>query len=108
MRTYHVLRHLFASEIAHYPEVDTFVDLPGALEYIGEIYVVLTATGIWGINRKRTGLYRSDGSTWMRLGKAPLFRDLSIAPSGKHRIANIYYDSITDEQVVERLDTPEP
>ena len=54
-----------------YLKVNTFADLPGAVECAGEIYIVLTATGIWGINRKRAGLYYSDGATWAKLGKMP-------------------------------------
>ena len=101
----HELRH-FLMVVAHYPEVDTYVDLPDAIKKIGEIYVVLTTTGVWGINRKRTGLYRSDGSTWTRLGKAPLFRDLSIPPAGYYKIINSYVNPNTGRTVVEYDDTP--
>ena len=58
-------------EEVRYPKVNTYADLPLASDYTGEIYVVLTATGVWGVNRKRTGMYRSDGVNWNRLGVAP-------------------------------------
>ncbi|GAH65411.1 unnamed protein product, partial [marine sediment metagenome] len=57
-------------EEVRYPKVDTYADLPLASGYTGEIYVVLTATGVWGINRKRSGMWRSDGVNWNRLGVA--------------------------------------
>jgi len=45
-------------------EVATFSDLPIASEHAGDIYIVLTATGVPLINRKQAGMYRSDGSVW--------------------------------------------
>ncbi len=59
-----------------YPEVDTFADLPTAAVYVNEVFLVIESSGIWLINRKERGLYRSNGTTWVRLGDyAELFRD---------------------------------
>jgi len=52
----------------NYPEVDAFADLPDIAEHTGEIYIVKTATGVFGVNRKRAGLYISSGTDWTRLG----------------------------------------
>lgn len=57
-------------EEVRYPTVDTCAGLPEAGDYTGDIYVVLTATGVWGVNRKRSGMWRSDGVNWNRLGVA--------------------------------------
>lgn len=51
-----------------YPEVNTFADLPAAAANVGKINIVRTPTGIYLINRKEAGLYRSDGANWTRLG----------------------------------------
>lgn len=59
-----------------YTEVATYADLPAAASHSGAIYVVQTASGLWLITRKEAGLYRSDGSTWSRLGNwAEAFKD---------------------------------
>lgn len=63
-------------EEVRYPKVNTYADLPAAGDYTGQIYVVLTATGVWGVNRKRTGMWRSDGVNWGRLGIAPTAEEL--------------------------------
>ena len=91
-----------------YSEVSTFADLPIASENAGKICVVKTATGIWLINKKQKGLYRSNGSGWGRLGIVPQFGDLTNPPSGKYKITNIYYDALEDEQVLICSDNPEP
>ena len=54
-----------------YPEVVDFPSLPAAAANTGKDYIVQTATGVWPINRKPAGLYRSNGSTWSWLGDAP-------------------------------------
>lgn len=51
-----------------YISVATYADLPAASDHTGDIYVVYTSTGTWLIDRKEAGLYRSNGSTWSRLG----------------------------------------
>ena len=80
-------------EEVRYPVVDTYADLPAAGDHTNEIYVVKTAMGVWGINRKRTGMWRSDGVNWGRLGVAPTAEELgaisSTPPSGSHRIYDI-------------------
>jgi hypothetical protein len=51
-----------------YPQVNTFADLPAASTVAGQIYVVLTATGSWlTLNRKQSGFYLSNGTTWTKL-----------------------------------------
>lgn len=53
-----------------YPTVNTFADLPLAGTVIppNNLYLVLTTTGVWFINRKERGIYTSDGVSWTRLG----------------------------------------
>ena len=55
----------------NYEKVATHADLPDPSGLSGEIYIVLTSTGVWGINRKRNGLWMSDGANWDRLGSLP-------------------------------------
>lgn len=45
-------------------EANTFAELPAASANSGLIYTVKSSTGVWGINRKSAGLYRSDGTNW--------------------------------------------
>lgn len=45
-------------------EAATYADLPEASEHTGEIYIVQKTTGVYLINRKQAGMYRSDGSVW--------------------------------------------
>ena len=56
------------SPIGRYREVNTFADLPPASTKKGVVYLVKNAIGTILINRKRTGLYLSDGITWVKLG----------------------------------------
>lgn len=53
-----------------YTEVNTHADLPAAADHSGEIYVVRSSTGTpwFPFGRKEAGLWRSNGSTWSRLG----------------------------------------
>jgi len=80
-------------EEALYPTVETYADLPAAGEHGGDIYVVLTATGVWGVDRKRAGMWRSDGVDWNILGVAPTAEELkavmSTPPSGSYRIYDL-------------------
>ena len=89
-----------------YPEADTYADLPAAGDHTEETYVVLTATGVWGVNRKRTGMWRSDGVNWVRLGVAPTLEQLggisSDAPQGKKKVNKIYYDPDVSKYTFER------
>ena len=93
-----------ATEIIGYPEVDTHADLPLAGEQPEGIYVVLTTTGVWGVNRKRTGMWRSDGVNWNRLGVAPTAVELGaiegVAPSGYQTVKKIFVNPATGKTVV--------
>jgi len=65
--------------VSGYPQVNTFADLPDPTLHSGEIYIVLQATGVFLINRKRKGFYRSDGVEWTRLGDViSLFKDTNF------------------------------
>ena len=49
-------------------QVTAFADLPVATAHTGELYLVLTSTGLlWN---RRKGLYRSDGVNWDRVSNA--------------------------------------
>ncbi len=61
-----------------YPKVNAFADLPSAVAFAGKIYLVLTTTGTWFVNRKRKGLWRSDGAVWTRMGIAPSKDDMGL------------------------------
>mgnify|MGYP000847664211 FL=1 len=47
---------------------NTYSDLPDPTINSGKIYIVEFDQGIPFINKKRAGLYRSDGTSWSRLG----------------------------------------
>jgi len=66
------------SEGMQYSEVRTFADLPMASENAGKIYVVKITTGVWLVNRKQQGLYRSNGIFWDRIGKVLVANDTPI------------------------------
>lgn len=90
----------------NYPEVDVHADLPDATEHDGEIYLVKTGTGVFGLGRKRAGMWLSNGIEWTRLGVltgsgSVLF---SSPPDGKKQVKNIYFDPDvgTGEYVFER------
>lgn len=93
-------------EAARYPKVNTYADLPAAGDYAGEIYVVLTATGVWGVNRKRSGMWRSDGVNWNRLGVAATAEELGAivgdAPADMKAVRKIYYDPALDKIAIEK------
>lgn len=61
-----------------YQQVNTFADLPSAGASAGKVYLVLTTTGVWFVNRKRRGLWRSDGAVWVRMGIAPTKEDMGL------------------------------
>jgi hypothetical protein len=55
-----------------YPAVSTFALLPDATLHTGEVYLVTTPTGVIWVNKKKAGLYISDGGSatdWRYLGK---------------------------------------
>jgi hypothetical protein len=58
-----------------YPSVVAYANLPAASTHPSEIYIVLTSTGIWLINRKDAGMYYSNGVIWTRLGDIPTYFD---------------------------------
>lgn len=45
--------------------VTTYADLPTAADHTDELYRVTTASGVIFVNRKPSGVYLSDGSTWV-------------------------------------------
>ena len=51
-----------------YTEVANYASLPSAAANAGVVMVVTTATGVWMVNRREAGMYRSDGVSWTRLG----------------------------------------
>ena len=58
-----------------YAKVNTYADLPDATLNPGQLYIVLTGTGIYPLNRKSAGLYYSNGVSWARLGNIPAYFD---------------------------------
>ncbi|GAG84717.1 unnamed protein product, partial [marine sediment metagenome] len=80
-----------AAEV-NYPEVDTYADLPDAAESANETFLVLTATGVFGTDRKRAGLWRSNGTAWYRLGTLAGSGRVVVStpPSGYHELYNLY------------------
>lgn len=46
------------------PAVANFAALPAAAAHTDEIYYVQASTGVYLINRKNKGYYKSDGATW--------------------------------------------
>ena len=67
-----------AADGVQYSEVRTFADLPIASKNAGKIYVVKITTGVWLVNRKQQGLYRSNGIFWDRIGKVLVANDTPI------------------------------
>jgi hypothetical protein len=55
------------ADFVAYPEAANFAALPAAASNSGVIYVVIAAQGVYFVNRKPAGLYRSDGATWVYL-----------------------------------------
>jgi len=51
-----------------YTEVQFFSDLPLAANNAQSIFIVKKPSGTYFVNRKRAGLYISDGTSWSRLG----------------------------------------
>lgn len=101
-------------DVKTYPMVDTFGDLPEAADNGGEVYLVKTRTGTIFVDRRRAGLYRSDGASWKRLGEiviagatGPVAGFLpSNPPSGMCVVRNIYVDPLVERLKVKWEDTP--
>lgn len=75
-----------------YPEVDTYSLLPSPASVPGEIYVVLNATGTWLLfNRRQSGLYLSNGSSWSLLNSlgSTDIRDLYEQNSDVNRFSDV-------------------
>ena len=85
----------YEPEQVSYLEVVVHADLPDAAEFTNETFIVLVGTGIFGINRKRAGIWRSNGTAWYRLGALEEVTSpgegvvFSTPPVGCHRIYNI-------------------
>ena len=83
----------------NYPVVATYADLPDATTHFEMVYIVVTATGLWPLNRKRAGLWRSDGVDWKRLGVSPTSEEIgalkSSPPDGYYLVTNFYVDPQT-------------
>ena len=84
----------YEPEEVNYTEVVTYADLPEASSFTNETFIVLVSTGVFGINRKRAGMWRSNGTAWYRLGALEGSGGVlySSPPSGKKRVNNIYFD----------------
>lgn len=53
------------------PHVTNFAALPSASSHTGGYYIVDTSTGVWLVNRKSAGIYKSDGIAWTWISDAP-------------------------------------
>ncbi len=63
--------------------VNTFADLPAPATVPQQKYWVLTATGVFLINRRSKGAYYSDGAAWNYLGDFPTTADqIGNVPAG--------------------------
>jgi hypothetical protein len=60
-----------------YEHVTAYANLPGASDHSGEYYIVDTTTGIFLINQKKAGFYKSNGSNWIYIGTDPETSSLS-------------------------------
>ena len=56
-----------------YTQVNLYSDLPSPVSASGQIYLVRTGSGTFGVNRKSSGLYFSIGSAWKYLADTPDF-----------------------------------
>jgi len=55
-------------------EVNTFAELPPAIDNVGLFYMVLNATGTrFLLNYKASGLYRSEGGSWIKKNDVGLY-----------------------------------
>lgn len=52
------------AEALETPSVANFAALPAAAAHVDEVYYVENSTGVYLINRKNKGYYKSDGATW--------------------------------------------
>lgn len=70
----HLDRSGAAAFIGWAGEVNTFAELPLATENVGSFYMVLNATGSrFLLNYKASGLYRSEGGSWIKKNNVGLY-----------------------------------
>lgn len=60
-----------------YQHVSTFANLPSASSYTNQYFIVDNPSGIWLINRKEAGFYKSDGTNWNFVGTSVDMTSLS-------------------------------
>jgi hypothetical protein len=61
-------------------DVLNFAALPAAAVHSGEYYMVQEPQGTWVLGtKKRAGIYRSNGSTWTRMGLLPIDDSLTTS-----------------------------
>ena len=95
-----------------YPVVETYDNLPNVITHVGEVFLVKLATGIIFINRRRSGLYISDGSEWTRMGRLVAAGEgspspgwlVSNPPIGMCVVTNVYVNPSTGKTTVEYND----
>lgn len=58
------INYISSGSFGSYGEAQNYASLPAAATVSGQTYLVLEAQGIYFINRKPAGLYRSNGSAW--------------------------------------------
>lgn len=63
-----ILKQINETDILIDGSVNYFDDLPSASSHTGKIYIVQLDQGVVFINKKRAGLYISNGVSWSRLG----------------------------------------
>jgi hypothetical protein len=51
--------------LSTYPEADNFASLPDSTLHLGNVYLVNNPQGVYFVNRKPAGLYRSNGASWI-------------------------------------------
>jgi hypothetical protein len=63
-----------------FEQVANYSALPNPALHVNEVYLTLNSEGLWLINRKEAGLYKSTGSEWVRLGNwIDAFKDSNIS-----------------------------
>lgn len=60
-----------------YQHVSTFANLPIASSYTNQYFIVDNPSGVWLINRKEAGFYKSDGTNWNYVGSSVDMTSLS-------------------------------
>lgn len=60
-----------------YSHVSSFANLPGASSYTNQYFIVDNPSGVWFINRKEAGFYKSDGTNWNFVGSTVDMTSLS-------------------------------